>query len=205
MDRNQAVSDLDYLKTLAESGYNSPLLGGRIGLVWTSLVIPTLIIHGLILKGMIGIPIEQVGFIWLVYGIVGGVLTAILSRGMRAKKGAGTAVNQVSEVIWMTSSLLIFGFAISVVIGFSSGNLPQIAFNFIISVAFATSAMSQAVLARLTGEMYLKVAAILAGVTMSATVILASRPEVYFVAAAGVLLSGVIPSYIELRKENASG
>jgi len=49
---NQEVKEtLGYLKELAEQGSNAPLLGGRVGLMWTGLLVPTLLIHGLAATG----------------------------------------------------------------------------------------------------------------------------------------------------------
>jgi hypothetical protein len=205
VDKNQALSNLEYLKTLAESGERSPLLGGRIGLMWAGLLVPTLIAHGLVMTNIIDMPRQNIGFLWLCFGIVGGVLSMILSRGLGRKSGAGTAANQVAGTIWPFSSILIFGFAISIAVGHVFGQLPQIAFSFILPFAFATSAMSQAVLARMTGETYLGMASWLGFVFVCLTAIFANRGEVYFLAALGVLLTGVLPSLVELRKEAVGG
>ena len=72
-------------------------------------------------------------------------------------------------------------------------------------LAFATGAMSQAVLARMTGETFLRQASWAGLVFVCLTAIFANRGEVYFISAFGVLLTGVIPSLIELRKETAGG
>ena len=205
MDKNQALSDLDYLKTLAESGQKSPLLGGRIGLMWTVLLVPTLIANGLVATGIIEIPLQNIGFLWMCFGILGGVLSLILARGLERKPGAGTAANQVAATIWPFSSILIFAFAISIAVGAAFNQLPKIAFNFIMPLAFATGAMSQAVLARMTGETFLRQASWAGLVFVCLTAIFANRGEVYFISAFGVLLTGVIPSLIELRKETAGG
>ena len=203
MDQNQALSNLDYLKTLAESGQRTPLLGGAIGLMWTVLLVPTLVVNGLVLRGDIALPAENIGFVWFVFGITGGILTAIMSRGLKHAKGGGTAANKVASTIWPASSVLIFGFAISIAVGFSLGNLPELAFNFIMPFAFATSALSNIVLARMTGETYLRYAFFMAALFVVITTLIASRPEAYFAAALGVVLSGIIPSFIEVRKEAA--
>lgn len=205
MNTDQALSNLDYLKTLAESGEQTPLLGGRIGLMWTVLLVPTLIANGLILRGDINVPAENIGFAWFAFGTIGGILTAIMYRGLKNKSGGGTAANKVAATVWPASSLLIFGFAISIAVGYAVGNLPQSAFNFVMPFAFATSGLSNMVLARMTGEGYLRYGFYSAALFMVFTTILANRPEAYFIAALGVILSGIIPSYIEVRKETARG
>lgn len=205
MDKNQALSNLEYLKSLAESGQRKPLLGGRIGLMWTGILIPALILHGLVSARIIAWPMEQIGLIWMVMGIAGGVLSAVLSRGMDKKQGAATAANQIETTVWVTSALLIFGIAISITVGTLFAGLPLVSYNFIMPFAFATSTMSLAVLARMTGETYIKTACWIAAGFAMLTAIFASRTEVYYLSALGVLLTGVIPSLIELRKEFSGG
>ena len=72
MDKNQMLSDLGYLKTLAESGQKSPLLGGRIGLMWTVLLVPTLIANGLVQTGIIQMQPQYIGLLWMCFGVLGG-------------------------------------------------------------------------------------------------------------------------------------
>lgn len=43
MTNSKTIADIGYLKTIAEEGRNAPLLGGRIGLMWTTLLVPTLV------------------------------------------------------------------------------------------------------------------------------------------------------------------
>ena len=99
----------------------------------------------------------------------------------------------------------IFTFAISIAVGAAFNQLPMIAFNFIMPLAFATAALSQAILARMTGEAFLRLASFGGLVFVCLTAMFADRGEVYFISAFGVLLTGVIPSVIELRKEMAGG
>ena len=205
MDKKEALSDLDYLKTLAESGQKSPLLGGRIGLMWTILLVPTLIVHGLVETKTVDIPPQNIGFLWMCFGVLGGILSLILARGLERKSGAGTVANQVAATVWPFSTILIFTFAISIVVGTAFNQLPMNAFNFIMPLAFSTAAMSQAVLARMTGETFLRIASWGGLVFVCLTAMFADRGEVYFISAFGVLLTGVIPSVIELRKEMAGG
>ena len=205
MDKKEALSDLDYLKTLAESGQKSPLLGGRIGLMWTILLVPTLIVHGLVETKTVDIPPQNIGFLWMCFGVLGGILSLILARGLERKSGAGTVANQAAATVWPFSTILIFTFAISIVVGTAFNQLPMNAFNFIMPLAFSTAAMSQAVLARMTGETFLRIASWGGLVFVCLTAMFADRGEVYFISAFGVLLTGVIPSVIELRKEMAGG
>ncbi|MDA8708800.1 hypothetical protein N9M10_05425 [Hellea sp.] len=68
MTKEQILADLDYASSIAKDGANTPLLGGPIGLMWGCLVVPTLIAHGAIMEGLINLPQDKIGFIWMAYG-----------------------------------------------------------------------------------------------------------------------------------------
>ncbi len=201
MDTNQALSNLEYLKTLAESGKRSPLLGGQIGLVWTILLVPTLVIHGLILNQTIPLAPNHIWVLWLIFSVIGTIASSVLSYGLGQKQGKGTTANQIGAVIWLYASLLIFGFAISIFAGYTLAGLSPVAFNFIMPFTFGIIAMNYAVIGRITGETYLSWASRSSGLFVFLTAAFAAMPFVHYLAAFGVFISGVIPSLIEVRKE----
>jgi len=45
MSREDLLNDLEYVKTLAEEGATTPLLGGRFGLMWGVLMTITFFLH----------------------------------------------------------------------------------------------------------------------------------------------------------------
>lgn len=201
MSTDRAIANLEYLKSLAETGQRTPLLGGKFGLAWTLLLIPMLVVHGLSLGQVIGLPIENIGFLWLGFGLVGGVLMVVLRRTSPECGGAGSVGNQIERTIWPITALLIFAFAISVTLSTLFFGAPTILYNMIMPLAFGLNALNYGVLSRMTGETYLGAASWCAAAFMVATTVFIMRPEVYFIAALGVLLSGVIPSLLELRRE----
>ena len=200
-DRTRLAQDLDYALDLARAGREAPLLGGPIGLMWTGLATVALTLHGLALVGVLRIPEPMLGLIWLAYGVVGTALSYGLGKRFANTPGARTFANRVSEATWTASGILIAAIAVSAVVAFSLGLFRDYTvFAFIVPFAFGVSSVSNAVLARITGHGYLKFAAWGAGVATVVTLMMATQPAMYLVAAAGVLVSGVIPSWIELRK-----
>jgi hypothetical protein len=204
MTREDAKQNLSYLKTVAEQGANAPLLGGRIGLMWTALLVPTLSIHGLSAMGKIGMPESRIGLLWLAFGFIGGILSAILSRNLDEKPGAGSLGNRVEAIVWPVQAVLIFGFAISIVIGSAVNDVPVLLFNTIMPFAFALSAVSLVLLGRLTEQGYLMTAGIASALFMVVTTIFVANPLVYIIAAIGVVFTGVVPNIIQMRKEPAN-
>lgn len=205
MTKEQILANLDYASSIAKDGANTPLLGGPIALMWGCLVVPTLIIHGLILNGTIDIPINNVGFIWMVYGIIGAILSVMLGRRMSRKPGATSALNKVASGLGISLSILIFAFAITTAITVISQGLPLYLFNYIIVFAFALMTMNLAVLAHISRLPYLRNAAIMAGAFMVITLLMVTQNAVYFVAAGGVIATQIFPSLIEIRNERNNG
>jgi len=106
-------------------------------------------------------------------------------------------------VIWPVNAVLIFAYAISMGIAFQSGKLPVVIFDTIIPFAFATGAINLTLLGKITGKAYLKMAGLLSGAAMIGCVFMLGNPALYYVAAAGVLLTGVLPSILQMRDEQA--
>ena len=198
------AQDLDYALDIARQGQSSPLLGGPIGLMWALLATAALVVHGLALMEVLPIARPQIGLIWAVYGFLGTALSVVIGRRIERKAGARSFANKVAEASWTAMGIMIATVAISAVVGHVSLGLPFIVFDMIVPFAFALSAVANSVLARITGYGYLKFAAIASGVLTSVTLLMAGQAEMYLVAALGLCLSGVIPSWIEVRRETAN-
>jgi len=201
MTKTDVHENIDYLKSLAEQGANTPLLGGRIGLMWTVLLVPTLFIHGLALTGKISISESMIGGVWMLFGIAGGVLTFLLGRSLDKKPGAGSIGNKIESIVWPTQTLLIFGFAISTVLAVNLNNAPTMLIHTIMPFAFALGSISLVLLGRITQKIYMFLAGLASAVFMILTMVFVTQPTVYFLSAFGVLLTGVLPSIIQLRNE----
>ncbi|NNE57846.1 MAG: hypothetical protein HKN36_07035 [Hellea sp.] len=201
MTKTEIMADLAYVKSVAEEGRNAPLLGGRVGLMWTGLLVPTLIAHGLTAAGKTPIAPNQVGLLWLAFGIIGAVLAVFLIRSIKGKPGGSALANRIESVIWPTTSVLIFGYAIALGFAFGPADLPPVIFDTILPLAFALTAVNLMVLGKITDKGYMKLAGLISGLAMIACVFLIGNPAIYYVAAAGVFLTGVIPSLVQMRNE----
>ena len=201
----QLAQDLDYAINLARQGETAPLLGGPVGLMWTSLATVALTVHGLAMVDVLDIPNQWIGAIWAVYGLVGTILSVVLGRRAEARDGSRTFANRVAEACWVMAGIMMATIAISAVVGHVVLGLPFIVFAFIVPAAFALSTVSNGVLARVTGFGYLKFATLAAAVMTCITLLMANQPAMFLVAAGGSLISGVLPSFIELRREKTHG
>lgn len=201
MTEADVLHDISYLKSVAEEGRNAPLLGGRIGLMWTGLLVPALMLHGLTAMGKGPLTIDSIGAMWMAYGVIGGVLSLVMVRTLKGQPGESSIANKVESLMWPVTAMLIFGYAIAIAFGHTVLDLPPIMFSGIMPLAFALSAVNLALLSRLTGQSYFTLCSVLAGVSMIACTLLLNRPELYFAAAGGVLLTGVLPNLLQIRTE----
>jgi hypothetical protein len=201
MTKDQILDDLHYARNLAEQGANTPLLGGRIGLMWGCLLVPTLLIHGLTLMGIVPMPQPYIGLIWLTFGLGGGLLTWILGRGLDDKPGANSVINRIEQATWTAATLMIFGLAIGVSYSVLMMSKPYWLYDVIMAAAFGTYVINYYVLAKLSGLTRLYIPMLMAFVLMVVIVVNVGQPWIYVLAAFGVLLTAVIPALISLKNE----
>jgi hypothetical protein len=202
---NQA--DLAELRDIAESGRQAPLLGGRFFVWWGGLASAALLAHWTILTGRAGIEPGMVGFVWMVYGIVGGIGTGFLSRGIARKPGRGTVNNRGERAVWMAVSFAIFAYAIGAVLanvfnGFEADR--RILFDTIPLVAFAGYGISFHVTAALGGPRWMSVLAPIAWLTAGAGLYFVGTPTLYLYSAGFVLVLAVLPGLLLMRGEPAA-
>lgn len=201
MTKSEMLADLAYVKSVAEEGRNAPLLGGRIGLMWTGLLVPTLIAHGMTITGKTPIAPGNAGFLWLAFAVIGVILSFILVATIKGKPGGNALANRIESVIWPTSTLLIFAFAFTMGFTFSRSGMPEVIFDTIMPFAFALTALNLTILGKITGKTYLKFAGLIAGLAVIVCTLLIGNPALYYAAAVGVLLTGVLPSLMQMRDE----
>jgi len=202
MANETLIKDLENASRIAREAESAPLLGGSIGLMWASLATIALMAHGAVLAGWIDIPVAMTGLIWATYGILGTILSALLGRRISSKPGCHSLANRAAEGAWVAGGMMIATFAISLVVAMFMGKIDVVDFNFIPPAAFAISAVINGMLAKLTGYGYLKFGAIMSGVATAVTLIMVRQPEMYFVAGGLLIVSGVIPAFIETRRAN---
>lgn len=197
------IKDLEYATEIAKRADNAPLIGGPIGLMWTGLATVALMAHGAILARWVDVPVSMSGLVWAVYGLVGTALTILMARRLVGMPGHRTFANRVADACWFAVGIAITIVAITTVVAFMSGEVGMSAFNFIVPTAFALSAVAYTVLARLTRHGYLRFAAAASLASTSITLFIVNEPAMYFVAGVLLIISGVVPSLIEIRKAAA--
>jgi hypothetical protein len=192
--------DIRYVRQLAESGVQAPLLGGRFMAWWGLLLTAAYVAHHLALAGALGDDRRIFPLIWAAFGLAGLAGQLLLARSMPAKAGAGSAGNRASRIGWCTAGMAIASMVAGVTVAAASGGGPA-TFDWIVPLAFAVYACALLV----TGSLAKSRTTMAAGAGAIAMVGLFAAfilsPERYLLAAAGVALTVLLPGLLLLRAE----
>lgn len=202
MSREDALSDLAYVRTLAEEGRRAPLLSGAHFVGWGLLVAGALAGHGVIVNsvapsGELGL---LLGLLWGGFGLVGGVMSALLQRRLTKRPGANAVSNRADRAIWSGASLILAALAVGA-LGhmaftgdFSAPNvIPEAAFTVYGGAMLASSLVAE--------DRLLRPYALLSAAAGVGLGIGADHPWMYFAAAAAALLVLALPGVALLRRE----
>jgi hypothetical protein len=110
MSNSISNTDLDYLREIAESGQNAPLLGGRFLVWWGALTTLAYAGHYAIAAGIMGGGGSAYGWLWGTYMLLGLGGQFLLVRSMSPAK-AGRATSAVDAA--MSAAVAIRNMAVS--------------------------------------------------------------------------------------------
>ena len=197
-------TDLDYLRNVAESGAQAPLIGGRFLLIWGGLAVIACVAHWSILTGVILIETNYVGAVWLGYGIIGLLANFVAARGLSGKPGIGSIGNRVNRVAWQYVGIGIGLYFVGVLFSVTALDASPVLFDSILTIALFGYAIAFAVTAALSPEKWLYGPAwmSIAGAAISPASY--GRPELYLLIAAVILFAAVVPGMRLMSKEPAS-
>lgn len=196
-----ADTDLEYLRSIAESGRQAPLLGGRFFVWWGVLAAIALLVHWSIVVGALPVPSSMVGAVWLGYGLIGMIGSRVLALGLRGKPGNGAVGNRAERAVWTGVTATIFFYAIGSAIAVALGRGSAILFDTIPVVAFCGYGISFFVTAAMGGPGWMKPMAWASWLAAAGGLYFVGSPELYLYAAGVVLLLALLPGLIILREE----
>lgn len=192
--------DIQYVRTLAESGAHAPLLGGRFMAWWGLLITSAYVLHHFALQGAFGGDGIAFLILWVGFAVLGVGGQAILFRAMPRKAGAGSAGNRASRTVWIAGGGAIAAMSLGSAAAAESG-AGVTAFDWIVPLAFAVYACALVVtgsLARSRVTIAAGIGAILMVGLFTALILSEGR---YLVAALGAFLTVFAPGVLLLRAE----
>ena len=198
-------ADLEFLRDVAASGVRAPLLGGRYFLLWGGLASIALLAHWAVLAGLTPFGEPALGAIWALYGMTGGIASAVLGATLRNKPGLGATPVRAERAVWTAMSISVFAYAIGAVVSaLILGRGPMVIFDTIPLVAFLGYGVSFYVTAALGGPGWMRITALFSFLAAAAGLSLVGTPELYLLCSVAVLLLAVLPGVLLLRQEPAS-
>ncbi|MEM7662629.1 MAG: hypothetical protein AAF292_10295 [Pseudomonadota bacterium] len=201
MKEPSLAEDVAFARAMAEEGATAPTLSGRFTVMWSALAGSAFAVHWGILRDVLPFEVETIAFLWLSVMIVGGVGTALLCMTLRDKPGLSTAGNKAEAAGWPIVSVAIFGIAVAIAISVNFRDQSPILFDMIIPIAFAFYALMTALSARLFGKSSANWLVLVSLALSFVTTALVGLPEIYLLAAAGIVTTQLIPGYAALRAE----
>lgn len=100
MTRDEMLQDLAYARALAEEGRHAPLIGGSYSVMFGVLLTLAYAMQWAILSGIVPVAPSMIGAIWLMFGIIAPIGSALLSRRVRRMPGGAAIPNRVDRLIW---------------------------------------------------------------------------------------------------------
>lgn len=194
-------ADLSYLREMAEAGERAPILSGRFFVWWGSLASMALMAHWFILTGRAGMPIEQVGLVWLTFGVVGSIGSVVLRRGMSVKPGAGSAGNRGDRAVWNAMFISIVAYTLGLVAALSMGRIEQTLFDTIPLFSLASYGIAFTTVAALGGPRWMKTMAWISWILCAIGTSFIGTAVLYLFCVVSVLLVAVVPGVLLLRAE----
>lgn len=201
---DSSQSDLDYLRGVAESGAQAPLIGGRFLVIWGGLAVIACVAHWAIQAGMVPIESQYVGAVWLSYGVIGLLANFVAAHGLLGKPGIGSIGNRVNRVAWQYVGIGIGLYFAGVVFSVTALDASPVLFDSILTIALFGYSIAFAVTAALSSEKWLFGPSwmSIAGAALSPAFY--GRPELYLLIAAVILFAAVFPGMRMMGREPAS-
>lgn len=198
--------DLNYLRDMAEAGQDAPSLSGRFSLLWFGLLAVALLLHWALAKGLVGgLEERHVGFVWLGFGLLGGLGSFLISRTMRDMPGQSAARNKVDRHTWRITGLGLFLYAITVAFTVAlRADIGTWLFDTIMPTAFLAYAISYSATAAFTRGFSKWLPVILSLAFCAITVALIGLTDTYLASAVGVVAIWSVSGFGELRNEPKS-
>jgi hypothetical protein len=202
MSNSISNTDLDYLREIAESGQNAPLLGGRFLVWWGALTTLAYAGHYAIAAGIMGGGGSAYGWLWGTYMLLGLGGQFLLVRSMSpAKPGASSMGNRAERVVWQAAGFALFGYFVSLIIKSLATGTADIGFAYSFAVVFIVYGVSLITTGVLGESIVLQRAGIAALCLVPVAAWFAGTPISWLIAAIGAALCVFLPGLMMLRNE----
>lgn len=197
-------ADLSYLKSLAEAGERTPLVGGSFGVLWGALYTPPPLLLYAHLTQALTLPDWLAPWLFVIplpLGILGSIW---LGRSVAAAPGAQSQVNRAASAAWIAAGSAMFlvtigGFAAQWLVGESDQNAAR--WGGVMAVVFAVYGAAYATTALVSG---FKGQALFGGLSLIAAammIVTMGMAEQLLVFGLALPLVSIVPGLIILARQ----
>lgn len=198
-------TDLDYLRGVAESGRNAPLLGGRFLTWWGALTSAAYAGHYAIVTGAVSAGGSALGWLWMSFMVLGVGGHFVLLRTLSpTKPGAGSPGNRAERVVWQAAGLALFGYFVALIIKSLSVGSANTGFAYSLAVVFIAYGVSLITTGVLGESAILMRAGMAALCLVPVAAWFAGTAASWLIASVGAALCVLLPGLLMLRHEPRS-
>lgn len=204
MTRDELLADVAYVRTVAEEGRNTPLLGGAYLVFWGALNAIAFGAQFGILQGLL--PLMDglsFGLLWVGYGAVAVIGMTLLRMRTRTKPGLSAIGTRAERALWSGAAIAVLAVVIGSIARMFISNDPS-APNAILAAAFALYGAALFGTASLSEHTWLRGFGWLSVAVAANCAMFADQAWVYVIAAVGSILGLVWPGIILLKREPAT-
>ncbi|NNL88910.1 MAG: hypothetical protein HKP25_07550 [Marinicaulis sp.] len=202
---NDLIDDLAYVKTLAEEGRDTPLVGGFMYVLWGSLFsVAAFIVYAHDLGWLGSAP--SLGFApWIAAFVIGWGASMFVGRRNGAKPGASTLGNKTANATWFAVGIFMTTFWFSLFFVHDNfthmGVPPYFLFNLMFPIAFGIYAIAFFATATASRSGWLRWIGLAAILFSCLTLALMGSMHQILAGAIGTLICAVFPGVILMRQE----
>ena len=201
MLNQNVIDDLKYARDLAQEGVNTPLVGGRIGLMWGILLAIVFFAQWAVLSKVLTIPVSNLIYFWIAFAVIGGAGTALLGRKAAEMEGAHSVGNKVDGTVWGMFSLMMGTLFLGVLLNVALNSGSPTLFSVMLPVGFAGQALAYGLVARISKIRWMNLAMLANCLCSIICFVFYGSVTVYLIGSIGVILTVVIPSLIIIKQE----
>jgi hypothetical protein len=195
-------TDLDYLREVAESGQQAPLLGGRFLAWWGALTSIAYATHYAIGTGLVAGGGSAYAWLWGVFLVLGMGGQFVLVRTLSpTKPGAASMGNRAERVVWQASGFALFGYFVALMIKSAVTGVGDMGFAYSLAVVFIVYGVSLITTGILGESAILQRAGIGALCLVPVAAWFAGTAASWLIASLGAALCVFLPGLVMLRHE----
>lgn len=205
MTTDQILDDLTYASKLAREGAETPLLGGRIGLMWGVLLSAIFTVQWAILSGVLAMPASNLGYFWAAFAIIGGIGSAVMGRKIEEKDGARSTANRVEKFVWIMFSAMMGSLFVGVILNIllSGGGVGL--FSLMVVFGFAGQGFAYGVVSLVSDIKWLRLVSVASFATAAVSFALYDNVLIYLVGGVASIFTIVVPSLLTMKAEPQDG